>query len=159
MYRLEYKQKLPISLQESWNFFSQPDNLKTITPEHLSFDITQGNKEKMYAGQIIVHVIRPIWNFPLEWITEITHVQEPHYFIDEQRLGPYKFWHHEHRFNSIPNGVEMIDLVYYKLPYGPLGKIFHYIKVQNDLETIFSYRRSKLEEKFGSYPEEIEHGN
>lgn len=151
MYCLTYKQKLPISLQECWDFFSTPANLITITPQHLNFEITNESDIKMYAGQIIGHIIRPIWGIPLEWITEITHVQEPHYFIDEQRFGPYKFWHHEHRFISTSNGVEMFDTVYYKLPYGPLGKVIHKLKVKNDLEAIFAYRHSKLEEKFGLY--------
>lgn len=150
MYRLEYKQRLPISLQECWDFFSTPANLKSITPEYLGFDVFAADTP-MYAGQIILHRIRPFWNIRIEWVTEITHVDEPHYFIDEQRFGPYEFWHHEHRFHSLPGGVEMIDTVHYKVPYGVLGKVFHHFKLKNDLKNIFGYRHSKLEEKFGIY--------
>lgn len=152
MYCLKYVQKIPLSLEESWNFFSLPSNLKILTPEHLDFEIKNDHENrKMYAGQIIAYTIRPLWNLPLEWVTEITQVQEPYYFIDEQRFGPYKFWHHEHWFNPIPKGIEMVDTIYYKLPFGILGKALHFFKVQRDLDAIFSYRHAKLEKMFGSY--------
>ncbi|MBA3721219.1 MAG: SRPBCC family protein [Parachlamydiaceae bacterium] len=152
MLTLKYLQKLPLSLEDSWNFFSSPANLKILTPEHLDFEITNDHENrKMYAGQIIAYRIRPVLNLPLEWVSEITQVQEPYYFIDEQRFGPYKFWHHEHRFNPIPNGVEVVDIVYYKMLFGFLGKVLHTLKVKQDLEAIFSYRRAKLEELFGPY--------
>lgn len=152
MLTLKYAQRLPLSLEESWNFFSSPKNLKILTPEHLGFEIKNDlENRKMYAGQIIAYTIRPVFNLPLEWITEITQVQEPYYFIDEQRFGPYKFWHHEHRFHPIPNGVEVVDMIYYKMPFGLLGKLLHKVKVKQDLEQIFSYRHAKLEKLFGPY--------
>lgn len=152
MYCLKYLQKLPLTLEESWKFFSSPANLKILTPKHLGFEITNGDEScAMYAGQIISYNIRPLWNFPVEWVTEITHVHEPFYFIDEQRFGPYKFWHHEHRFNAIPKGVEMIDIIYYELPFGIIGKTLHSIKVKNDLEAIFAYRYETLEKLFGPF--------
>ncbi len=151
MLTLKYLQKLPISMQESWEFFSSPTNLKILTPQHLNFEIVKDHGHtKMYAGQIIAYRIRPILNFPIEWVSEISHIQEPYYFIDEQLFGPYKFWHHEHRFNPIPNGVEVVDTIHYKLPFGFLGKVLQ-SKVKQDLESIFSFRRAKLEELFGSY--------
>ena len=152
MLTLKYLQKLPLSLEESWFFFSSPANLKVLTPEHLGFEITNDlENRKMYPGQIIAYIVRPLWGLPLEWVSEITHVQEPYYFIDEQRCGPYQIWHHEHRFASIPNGVEMSDVVYYKMPFGFLGNAFHSLKVKHDLEAIFSYRNAKLEKLFGPY--------
>lgn len=154
MYYLEFSQKLPLSLEESWNFFSSLSNLKVLTPGLLGFELPDDVKNsKMYAGQIISYRIRPLWNISLNWVTEITHIHEPYYFIDEQRFGPYKFWHHEHRFNPIPNGIEMIDKIYYKIPFGPIGKILHFLKVQQEIEAIFSYRHAKLENMFGSYSE------
>jgi len=141
-------------MEDSWNFFSSPENLKIITPQHLAFEMTSDyENRKMYSGQIIAYTIRPIFNLPLEWVTEITQVQEPHYFIDEQRFGPYKFWHHEHRFKPIPNGVEAVDIIHYKMPFGVLGKALNFLMVKKDLEAIFSYRRAKLEELFGPYVE------
>ena len=152
MHTLKYSQKLPLSLAESWNFFSSPANLKIITPEHLRFEITSAHESRtMYPGQIIAYTVRPVANIPLEWVTEITHVKEPIYFIDEQRVGPYKFWHHEHRFHPIPNGVELVDVIHYKMPYGVFGKLLHFLKVKRDLEAIFAYRHTKLEELFGIY--------
>lgn len=90
---------------------------------------------------------------PVKWVTEITHVDKPHYFIDEQRFGPYKFWHHEHRFKAIKQGVEIIDLIYYELPLGIVGTLINAIKVKRDIEAIFHYRTDKLNELFGTYRE------
>lgn len=149
MYFLKHTQKLPISIEEAWDFFSSPSNLEKLTPESLRFEVANRSENgKMYAGQIIEHTIRPLWNIPLKWVTEITHVRKPYYFIDEQRFGPYKFWHHEHRFNPTPEGVKMVDIVYYKMPFGPLGWLLHSLKVKEDLNAIFSYRHAKLEEIF-----------
>ncbi len=149
MYQLRYSQKLPITLEEAWDFFSNPDNLRTITPDHLGFEMITPGESKMYAGQIIAYHIRPLFNFPIEWVTEITHVREPHYFIDEQRIGPYRLWHHEHVFIPVPGGVEMRDIITYQMPFGFLGKLLHEVKVKKDLEEIFAYRRAKLIEMFG----------
>lgn len=141
-----------MTLEECWNFFSTPTNLKILTPEHLGFKIiNEHNGEPMYAGQIIAYHISPFLNVPIEWVTEITFVDEPHYFIDEQRSGPYKFWHHEHRFKEIPGGVELVDILYYTMPYGILGKALHAVKVDADIDAIFTYRKAKLETLFGSY--------
>lgn len=152
MHVLRYSQKLPLSLEECWNFFSCPRNLKSITPEHLGFEIINDeNLINMYPGQIIRYTIKPLWNIPIEWVTEITHVQKPYYFIDEQRIGPYKLWHHEHHFEPIEKGVLMHDTVYYQLFFGPIGKMVHSLKVKKDIETIFEYRKDKLEKVFGTY--------
>lgn len=151
MYCLKYTHKLPLSLDKSWDFFSNPKNLKLLTPPHMGFEITNDIEGKMYAGQIISYIIRPLLNIPMTWVTEIAHVQAPHYFIDEQRFGPYTFWHHEHRFREIENGVEMTDTIYYKLPLGPLGKILHAVKVKSDLESIFTFRKNVLDKMFGVY--------
>jgi ligand-binding SRPBCC domain-containing protein len=147
MYHLRYEQHLPISLEESWEFFSNPKNLAFLTPPYLQFNIKE--TERMYAGQLIRYLIRPLFNIPMEWVTEITHVQEPVYFIDEQRFGPYKYWHHEHHFFATEKGVKMTDLIYYKMPFGLFGKALHALKVENDLKNVFSYRKDVLEKKFG----------
>lgn len=150
MYTLTYQQMLPISPEECWNFFSSPANLKLITPDSLGFRATNvSNLSRMYAGQLITHSIKPFPFLTFEWITEITHVQEPLYFIDEQRFGPYKFWHHEHRFVPTAKGIEMTDLVNYKMPFGILGQVIHQIQVKKDLEKIFAFRKQALENIFG----------
>jgi ligand-binding SRPBCC domain-containing protein len=148
MHSLRFVQFLNISLSECWDFFSSPNNLKLITPVDLGFSMQAADFSPMYAGQIIRHTIRPIGNIPIEWVTEITHVEKPYYFIDEQRFGPYKFWHHEHRFTEKPNGVEMNDIIHYKLHFGILGELLNTLKVKGDLETIFGYRQQKLCELF-----------
>ena len=144
-------QTLPISLEKAWDFFSDPKNLPVITPPHLKFVITSKPiSEKMYAGQIITYKVRPIFSIPLTWITEITHVQEPHFFVDEQRYGPYRFWHHQHHFKPISGGVEILDLIHYQLPLGLIGCVINRVKVKRDLQSIFNYRAKKLTELFGS---------
>lgn len=148
VYALQAVQELGISLPEAWDFFSSPYNLKTITPPFMGFDITNDVKgQKMYPGMIITYKVRPLLNIPLNWMTEITHVQEPHYFVDEQRFGPYAFWHHKHFFKEIPGGVEMTDLVHYAIPFGILGRIALPM-VRGKLKGIFDFRRATLEKMF-----------
>lgn len=149
LYRLYRIQRLPISIDEAWDFFSRPENLRAITPPWLDFQITSAVPERMHAGTIISYTVRPLLRVPVQWITEITHVQEPTFFVDEQRFGPYKLWHHQHTFRAIDGGVEMEDLVHYMLPFGPLGRLAHGVQVRPLLEEIFDYRYDVLEQRFG----------
>ena len=149
---LERTQHLPISLTEAWNFFSSPHNLEKITPPGMGFEVlSNSNAQKAYAGQIITYYVRPILNIKLFWMTEITHVVEEQYFVDEQRFGPYAFWHHTHFFKEVPGGVEMRDQVHYKLPFGFLGDIVHYLMVKKQLQGIFDFRYQFLEKHFGKF--------
>jgi ligand-binding SRPBCC domain-containing protein len=151
-YSLYRIQRLPVSLDSAWEFFSSPRNLKDITPAYLQFEIlSNSNSEKMFAGQIITYYIRPLLGIRLFWMTEITHMQEKKYFVDEQRMGPYSFWHHTHVFKEIPGGVEMVDMVHYQLPFGILGKLAHRLFVKKQLNEIFDFRFSVLEKKFGKF--------
>ncbi len=146
---IEYSQIVPISLQTCWEFFSSPSNLKLLTPDYLGF--TENSHDKaMYEGQIIIHFLSPIGRIRMQWVTEITHVKPLEYFIDEQRIGPYKFWHHEHRFQEVPGGTNILDKIHYELPYGIIGKAINQIKIKRDLRAIFAYRQSKIIELFGS---------
>jgi ligand-binding SRPBCC domain-containing protein len=147
-------QRLPISLEQAWDYFSSPENLKNITPEYMDFKTTSDPDflRQMYAGQIITYTVKPIFNIPLYWMTEIKHVERHKFFVDEQRVGPYNLWHHQHHFKSISGGVEMTDLVHYRLPLGFLGDFAHVLFVKNQLKEIFDYRWNKLEEIFGKYP-------
>lgn len=151
VYALKYKQRLPISLDEAWAFFSSPKNLNEITPPHMGFRVTSDPEflEQAYAGQIITYTVRPLLGIPLFWMTEITHVEPGKFFVDEQRFGPYTFWHHQHHFRAVPGGVEMTDLVHYKLPLGPLGRLAHWLFVRRQLAGIFDFRKAKLEALFG----------
>ena len=151
IYRLKKSQKLPITIDEAWAFFSNPVNLKTITPDYMGFNIVNQEKSKMYSGQIIKYKVSPLFNIKMNWVTEISHVKENKLFVDEQRFGPYKFWHHKHIFEEINNGIEAIDVLDYVVPFGFIGQIFHPYLVQPKLEEIFDYRKNKLEEIFGQY--------
>jgi ligand-binding SRPBCC domain-containing protein len=149
IYTLSVNQFLKISLAEAWDFFSSPGNLSKITPEKMGFKITSGITAKMYTGQMITYKVSPFPGFQTNWVTEITHVSEGDFFIDEQRFGPYRMWHHEHRFEVQDGGVLMSDRVSYKLPFGFLGRIAHSLFVRNQLKQIFSYREECLEYLFG----------
>lgn len=150
MQELYFTQQLPISLEEAWSFFSNPANLKDITPAHMGFVVTSKHHgEKMYTGQIIRYVVRPVLGIPLKWCTEITHVEDKKYFIDEQRFGPYSFWHHQHHFTAVEGGVLMEDILNYKVPLGFLGNIADAVFVKNEVKGIFEYRKKILTSMFG----------
>lgn len=151
IYRMETVQKLPISQNEAWDFLSDPKNLKRITPDYMGFEILSGAADKMYAGQIIQYLVTPVMNIPTKWVTEITHVDEGNYFVDEQRFGPYSLWHHKHFLKPIPNGIEMVDIIDYKIPLGILGQLVHPILVAPKLKEIFEYRKQALIKLYGEY--------
>jgi ligand-binding SRPBCC domain-containing protein len=149
---LKSVQKVPVSLEEAWDFFSHPRNLAVMTPDYLNLKFTNElYGEEMYPGQVMTYRVKPLLGIPLFWMTEITHVQPGQFFVDEQRFGPYSLWHHQHHFREIPGGVEMTDLVHYKLPLGFLGEIAHGIFVRKQLESIFDFRYQKVESLFGRW--------
>ena len=149
LYQIKTQQKLPISIEKAWDFFSNPKNLKKITPEEMSFEIISGAEKSIYPGQIIQYNVSPIFGIKLRWVTEITHVIDNKYFVDEQRFGPYSLWHHKHFFNEIKGGILMEDVVDYKIPLGWLGQLAHFIFVKNRLKKIFKFRENKLVKLFG----------
>lgn len=150
IYTLHKKQNLPISVEQAWDFLSDPKNLKVITPDYMGFNILSGADRPMYAGQIIQYIVTPVLGIKTKWVTEITHVIDNQYFIDEQRFGPYALWHHKHFIKEIEGGVEMEDIIDYKIPLGILGQMMHPIVVKPKLEEIFEYRQKKLVELFGT---------
>ena len=151
IYQKKSFQKLPLSIKETWDFFSDPKNLKTITPDYMGFEIIDGDDKKIFPGQIIQYNVTPLFGIPIKWVTEITSVINEKYFVDEQRFGPYSLWHHKHFIKEIEGGVEMEDVVHYKLPFGILGQIVHPIIVKPKLDEIFNYRYNKLIELFGEF--------
>lgn len=151
LYSIHTKQKLPISLEEAWKFISDPKNLEVITPKSMGFKTLSGDEKEMFAGQIIHYKITPLFGISMQWVTEITHVEDRKFFVDEQRFGPYNFWHHKHFLKEIPGGVEMEDIVHYKVPMGILGQMAHPFVVKPKLEEIFAYRQKKLIELFGEF--------
>ena len=151
IYTLHKKQNLPISVDEAWDFLSDPRNLKTITPDYMGFHILSGADRPMFPGQIIQYIVTPVLGIKTKWVTEITHVKDKEYFVDEQRFGPYALWHHKHFIKPIEGGIEMEDIIDYKVPMGILGQMLHPILVKPKLEEIFNYRTTKLEALFGKY--------
>ena len=150
MHTLHTTQRFPVSVNRVWDFISDPKNLAVITPPSMGFQTLSGDDRKMFAGQIIQYTVTPLLGIKLEWVTEITHVENQKFFVDEQRHGPYAFWHHKHFVKEIPGGCEMEDIVHYRLPLGFLGNLFHPIIVKPKLAEIFEFRRKKLIELFGS---------
>ena len=150
LYQLRSKQCLPITRQEAWEFLSNPRNLKIITPDHMGFHILSGDDRSMYPGQIIQYKVSPFPGYTTKWVTEITHVKKGEYFVDEQRFGPYALWHHKHFLKEIETGVEMEDIIDYKIPFGIFGRLAHPVLVKRQLRQIFGYREQKLIELFGS---------
>lgn len=154
IYTLRREQRLPIPITEAWEFFSNPANLAAITPPEMGFRVTSQLPAEMYAGMIVTYRVSPLAGMPVTWVTEITHAEAPRRFVDEQRFGPYRFWHHQHEFREIPGGTEMRDFIHYALPRaaGPLGWLVNRWIVARQLAAIFGYRQRVLEERFGRMP-------
>lgn len=150
LYRISFKQTIPSDINTVWEFISSPRNLKHITPSYMGFNITSElDSEKMYPGQIISYKVSPMAGIKMSWVTEITHVKDHAYFVDEQRFGPYTLWHHKHFIKPINGGVEMTDIIDYKVPFGFLGDIANTLFIKKQLKEIFDYRFKKVEELFG----------
>ena len=148
MYQLKTKQFVKTDMATCWDFFSDPKNLSKITPQSMGFIVRTELPDKMYEGLMIEYTVRPMLGIPMNWITEIKTVKNHSFFVDEQRKGPYRIWHHEHHFKEVDGGVEMTDIVSYELPLGFLGRLMHPILVKNKLKEIFDYRRQKVDELF-----------
>jgi ligand-binding SRPBCC domain-containing protein len=149
IFKIHTKQTLPITIEEGWGFLSNPKNLSCITPNYMKFKITDCDFKPVYQGQIIQYTVRPLLNIPLKWVTEITHVVNENYFVDEQRFGPYSLWHHKHFLREIDGGIEMEDIIHYKIPLGFIGEFLNFLFIKNQLKEIFEYRKNKLIEIFG----------
>ena len=148
-FRLSATQRLPIELDAAWEFFSNPQNLAEITPPELHLVVENELPSRMHPGVLICYRVKPFFGIPVHWVTEITHVEEGRLFVDEQRFGPYRFWHHQHHFLPIEGGVEMRDIIHYKLPLGPLSFLVDSFVVSRQLRRIFSYREEALTLRFG----------
>jgi ligand-binding SRPBCC domain-containing protein len=152
LHHLRREQALPITLQEAWAFFSSFRNLNLLTPPEVGMEIVHCSSETMLEGQIIAYRIRLAPLVRVSWVTEIKAVEEGRSFIDEQRVGPYKFWHHRHSFAEVPGGVKIMDEVHYLMPFGPLGEIAHTLFARRKLERIFDFRAQAMERRFGAPP-------
>ena len=148
MYTLIANQHLPISREEVWEFLSNPAQLESITSGNLSFQALDPLPKAMYEGMIIRYQIQPFLNIRTQWITEITHIEEGKRFIDEQRFGPFRFWHHEHHLFEKDGGSEIQDIVQYVMPFSIFGRVAHHLYIRKMLEDIFSYRKQQVESFF-----------
>lgn len=151
-YQFQKQQKIRTTIDEIWEFISSPVNLKEITPDYMGFDIkTKDLPDKMYAGMVINYEVRPLLGIKTTWVTEITQVIDKKYFVDEQRVGPYSLWHHQHIIEPLEDGILMTDIVSYQPPFGYLGALANKIIINNKLNEIFDYRTKAIEKRFGIY--------
>ncbi len=151
IYTLHKTQKLPISLDEAWQFLCDPTNLSKLTPPEMNMTIISGADRPMYAGQVLQYSVTPLPGFKTKWVSEITQYKEKKYFVDDQLYGPYAFWHHKHFVHEIEGGVLLEDLINYKVPFGILGQMVHPLLVKPKLESIFQFRKNQMEALFGVY--------
>ena len=149
VHRIDARLSLATSIDEAWSFFADPHNLALITPPELGFEFNSGVPARMYAGLMLAYTVRPLLGVPLQWLTEITHVEEGRYFVDQQRSGPYRLWHHQHHFLAVGGGVEMRDILHYELPFGIAGDAIDQLFVRSRVDRIFKYRREVLTARFG----------
>ncbi len=148
IHTLKREQIIRRPVDEVWEFFSSPGNLNDLTPDDMKFFITSLDADdRIYPGKIITYKVSPFAGLGFNWVTEISHLVDGVLFVDEQRFGPYKFWHHKHIFEPADGGVLMIDIVHYALPFGFLGEMFHWF-IERKLNYIFKYRYRKVEEIF-----------
>ena len=146
--QLFYEQKINTDLDNLWKFISSPKNLSKITPNYMDFKILSKVPNEMYEGLIISYTVKPILGVKMNWVTEITHIKDKKYFVDEQRKGPYKMWHHEHILIETDNGIIMKDIISYIPPFGILGKILNVFFIKRQVEGIFKYRTEVLNKIF-----------
>ena len=151
-YSLKYETFIPTTLDKAWVFFTSPLNLAKITPPDMNFVVTSEYKEsdKVYPGMIITYFISPLFGIKLRWMTEITHLNEKEYFVDEQRFGPYALWHHQHHFKQVEGGIMMTDIVNYAIPFGVLGRMANTLFVKKKLKEVFSFREEAIVRLFGT---------
>lgn len=150
-YTLHYETFIPTTIDKAWEFFTSPLNLAKITPPNMGFVVTSDFKQgdRVYPGMIITYKISPLFGIKMNWMTEITHVKEHEYFVDEQRFGPYALWHHQHHFKTVDGGVQMTDMVNYAIGYGFIGRMANSLIVAKKLKQVFEFREKVIKEMFG----------
>jgi ligand-binding SRPBCC domain-containing protein len=154
LYTFKRSQRIPASIKRFWSFISSPRNLKEITPEYMGFNIVSNDlPHTMYQGMIIRYEVRPLFGLKMNWVTEITSIKEPEYFVEEQRVGPYRLWHHEHHLSPVKGGVLMTDLIHYQPPFRLLGAMANSLVIRRRLDETFDYRKKKIVELWGAFPE------
>ena len=150
MEHIVQEQILPISRAEAWEFFSHPHNLEKITPNNLGFSTTSCPAGAIYPGAIIIHRLQLAPFLAIPWVTEIKTVEEGHAFVDEQRFGPYRFWHHRHSFTDTEGGVLIRDEVHWKAPLEPFSAPVKALFVKPRTLALFEHRRQILADYFGA---------
>jgi ligand-binding SRPBCC domain-containing protein len=151
MYCIKTVLQVKSDLKTVWDFYSTPSNLSQVTPDNIGFKMLSELPESMYVGMVLRYRISPIARIPMQWATEITHIEPYKYFVDHQLEGPYKIWHHQHHFREIEGGVEIEDIVHYALPLGPLGTLAHHLFVKKQIQSIFQHREQTTNKIFGRF--------
>jgi ligand-binding SRPBCC domain-containing protein len=146
MYKIEREQEIRTTMQKAWDFIKTPKNLDRITPAELEFEIVSDVPDNMFNGLIVEYIITIPFFGRRKWVAEMKHIREPFSFVDDQRVGPYRFWYHYHELIEVEKGIRFIDRVYYEVPYGVFGKLAHFFIIKKTLKRIFDYRAEKFKE-------------
>jgi ligand-binding SRPBCC domain-containing protein len=149
IYQLYRRQILNLSQQEAWDFFSSPYYLNEITPDFFNVEIDSKVPAKIYAGLMISYRMKAVWGLPMGWLSEISHCEEPHRFVYQQGVGPFKFWSHEVCLTQLEQSIIMEDIVFYAMPWGWLGQCLHALLIGDKLQQIFDTRQNYLQAKWG----------
>jgi ligand-binding SRPBCC domain-containing protein len=149
IYQLYRQQQLKVTLQEAWDFFSSPYHLNDLTPDFFHVNIISKVPEKIYGGLMLHYQMKAVFGIPMNWLSEISHCDEPKRFVYEQRVGPFKFWSHEVCLTETPDGIMLEDIMFYAMPLGWLGQLFNTLLIDHKLERIFDTRRDYLDSQWG----------
>jgi ligand-binding SRPBCC domain-containing protein len=144
-YRLEREQYLRAPMEVVFSFFADARNLERLTPPWLGFRIETPGRITMRPETRIDYTLRLV-GVPIRWRTRIVEWNPGVGFVDEQEMGPYAHWRHEHRFETVGEGVLMTDVVCYALPFGFIGRGIHVLMVRPALERIFDFRFRRVRE-------------
>lgn len=152
IYQLYRRQKLKLSRQMAWDFFSSPYYLNEITPGFFNVEITSRVPEKIYAGLMISYRMKAVFGMPMAWLSEVSHCDEPHRFVYQQAVGPFKFWSHEVCLTEADDGIVVEDIVFYAMPWAWFGQCMHALLIGGKLQRIFDTRSEYLQKRWGVAP-------
>jgi len=150
MHRLERRQTVGAELDAVFRFFKDPTNLEELTPRWLGFRVLDSTDAEVRVGTVIRYRLR-LHGVPIGWTSRISELEEGVMFADEMLSGPYRRWYHRHRFRPVSGGTEIVDIVEYALPLGPIGRLVHTLSVKRQLRAIFDFRAARATEIFGSW--------
>ncbi len=152
MHRFYTEQNLPVSKDQVWKFFSDASNLMILTHPKMKMTMESENGlTPIFEGKILKIKIKLFGIFPSFFLSEITELQAPDFFIDTQLKGPFAYWQHKHLLTEIDGGTKITDEVTFKFPLGFMGVAAYHLFGKEYLKGVFDYRKIVLEKRFGVF--------